>query len=54
MNKLIVMGVLAAFLAACLFPCMAITDGAETGDSASAEASEESRSIVVLTDQPMT
>lgn len=54
MNKMIVMGVLATFLVACLIPCIAITDDTEADDSVSIEASGESRSIVVLTDQPMT
>ncbi len=54
MNKLIVVGVLTAFLAACLFPCTAITDSTEADDSVSIEASGVSHSIVVLTDQPMT
>lgn len=54
MNKMIVMGVLATFLVACLIPCIEITDDTEADDSVSIEASGESRSIVVLTDQPMT
>ena len=54
MNKMIVIGVLAVFMATCLTPCALITDDTEADDANMVDPSEDVRSIVVVTDQPMT
>lgn len=53
MNKLIAVGIVAAFLVACLPLCISIMDDTEADESIPADMSADARSIVVLTDQPM-